>query len=144
MNIGFNRLLSVINVQKNERSPVQFLILQAFFTGIFNSSFFILAHSYFLKSKYIENISEAFILSGFISLFMVFVFHLFVSSFKFKSAKTVFSILVGILTMSLLSVQYFMKIPRYEFYLFVSVFPIQIITIQKFNATLNYYFPRGQ
>ena len=75
---------------------------------------------------------------------MVFVFHLFVSSFKFKSAKTVFSILVGILTMSLLSVQYFMKIPRYEFYLFVSVFPIQIITIQKFNATLNYYFPRGQ
>jgi ATP:ADP antiporter, AAA family len=138
------KILSKLNIDKNERYPVMYLLIQAFLVGTFNGSFYIVAHSLFLKSPFFDKLPEAFIMSGVMALLLVLIFHILVSFFSFKKAKLLYSITLGIGVMALLTANYFVDINRYALYLFALVFPIQIASIQKFNATLNYYFPSRQ
>jgi len=138
------RLLSIINIEKSERRSIFYLLFQAFFIGGFNSLLYIIAHSLFLKSEGADRLPEAFIMSGIIALFMVILYHIFINSLKFKIAKKIFSIFIALLITSLLMVNFYLDITNYHYFLFCSVFPIQILSLQKFNSTLNHFFPGKQ
>ena len=138
------RLLSIINVESKERQPVFYLLFQAFFIGTFNGFLYIYAHAGFLKSEDVDKLPEALVMSGAVSLFVVLLYQIFISNFTFKTAKTIFSIIIGIAIIGLLTINYFIPVSHYGFFLFTAIFPIQIISLQKFNSTLNHYFPGKQ
>ncbi len=87
---------------------------------------------------------EAFLISGGISLILVIVYHLFISTITFKKSKTIFSIILALVVFTLLIINNFIYLDKYPFILFCFVFPIQIISVQKFNSTLSNYFPGKQ